>query len=97
VNVKDDKTEIPTLWPAVILPSITDVACSRLRDSRASRIEKARTRKKREETGERGRRRLSPFLFFLPRPHFCAPYTFTSSPLSESLEQAIPDVDREDG
>lgn len=25
VNVKDDKTEIPTLWPAVILPSITDV------------------------------------------------------------------------
>ena len=25
MNVKDDKTEIPTLSPAVILPSITDV------------------------------------------------------------------------
>lgn len=23
MNVKDDKTGIPTLWPAVILPSIT--------------------------------------------------------------------------
>ena len=33
-------------------------ACYRLRDSRARRIEKARTRKKkREETGERGSRR----------------------------------------
>ena len=37
------------------------LACSRLRDSRTSGIEKARTRKKkREET----------FSFFLPRPHF---------------------------
>ena len=37
------------------------LACSRLRDSRTSGIEKARTRKKkREET----------FSFFPPRPHF---------------------------
>ena len=76
------------------------IAYSRLRDSRARGIDKARTRKKkkREETGERGRRRkwlqvlyrsLSlPFPFFPPRFHFRAPYTFASSPLSESLEQA---------
>ena len=50
------------------------IACSRLRDSKARGTEKARTRKKkREETGERGRRRkwlqaLSPFLFLFPRP-----------------------------
>ena len=43
----------------------SSLACSRLRDSRTSGIEKARTRKhekKREET----------FPFFPPRPHFRA-------------------------
>ena len=53
------------------------IACSRFRDSRARGIEKARTttkkKKKQEETGERGIR---------------VPFTFASSPLSESLEQA---------
>ena len=100
MNVKDDKTEIPTLWPAVILPSITDVACSRLRDCRARGIEKARTRKKTGGNwGEGEAASLSlPFPFHSPpRPHFRASYTFASSPLSESLEQAITDVDREDG
>ena len=29
-----------------------------------------------------------PFPFSPPRPHFCAPYTFASSPLFENLEQA---------
>ena len=59
--------------------SSVDIACSRLRDSRAGRIEKARIRKK-------NGRKL--FLFFSPRPHFRTPYTLASSPLSESLEQA---------
>ena len=76
MNVKDDKTEIPTLWPAVILPSITD-----------------------GNWGEGEAASLSlPFPFHSPpRPHFRASYTFASSPLYESLEQAITDVDREDG
>ena len=51
------------------------VACSRLRDSRARGIEKTRTK-----TGGN--------FFSPPRPHFRAPFTFASSPLSESLEQA---------
>ena len=59
--------------------SSVGIACSRLRDSRAGRIEKARIRKK-------NGRKL--FLFFPPRPHFRTPYTLASSPLSESLEQA---------
>ena len=59
------------------------IACSRLRDSRARGIEKARTK-----TGGNFL-----FLFFAPRPHFCAPYTFASSPLSESLEQATIGMD----
>ena len=63
----------------------SEIACSRLRDGRARGIEKARKRKKQEETGERGRRRnwrrswkkwlqaLSPFLF----PFFSAPSPFS--------------------
>ena len=42
------------------------LACSRLRDSRAGGTEKARTRKKREETGERGAASFS--LFPAPPP-----------------------------
>ena len=51
-----------------------EIAGSRLRDSKARGTEKARTRKKkREKSGERGRRRkwlqaLSPFLFLFPVP-----------------------------
>ena len=68
--------------PAIILRNNTElnIACSMLRDSRARGIEKARTRKKKNG------RKL--FLFYPPRPHFRAPYTFASSQLSESLEQA---------
>ena len=55
------------------------LACSRLRDSRARRIEKARRRKINGRKLGRGER--LPFHFFPPRPHFRAPYTFASSPL----------------
>ena len=63
------------------------LACSRLRDSRARGIEKARIIKK-KTGGNWGEGEAFLFLFFPPRPHFRAPYTFASSPLSESLEQA---------
>ena len=55
------------------------LACSRLRDSWARGIEKARTRKKNGRKLGRGGR--LPFHFFQPRPHFRAPYTLASSPL----------------
>ena len=72
------------------------IACSRLRDSKARGTEKARTRKKKTggnwgegEAAEMITGSLSlPFPFSPPRPHFCAPYTFASSPLFENLEQA---------
>ena len=51
-----------------------------LRDSRARGIEKARTRKK-KKTGEN-------FSFFTSPAPIIAPYTFASSHLSKSLEQA---------
>ena len=50
-----------------------DVACSRVRDSRARWIESAKTKIKWKETGR-------------------VPFTFASSQLSESLEQASIDV-----
>ena len=50
------------------------VACSRLRDSRVTKKKK----KKREETEERKG----------AQPTFRAPFTFASSPLSESSEPA---------
>ena len=51
------------------------IACSRLQDSQARGIEKAGTReKKRQGTGERGRRRLPSFSFFSrPAPIFVRP------------------------
>ena len=72
------------------------IAYSRLRDSRARGILKARTRKK-KTGGNRGEGEAAemitgslslPFPFFPLRLQFRAPYTFASSPLSESLEQA---------
>ena len=62
------------------------VACSTLRDSRARWIEKAEHKNKTGGNwGEKGQ-----FFFFFPAPtNFRVPFTFASSPLSESLEQAI--------
>ena len=55
---------------------------SRLRDSEVRGIKKARTRKKKEKKKKTGRKLFSrPLTFRLP-------FTFASSPLSESLEQA---------
>ena len=55
------------------------VACSRLRDSRVRwNANMKKKKKKREETGERKG----------AQPTFRAPFTFASSPLSESSEPA---------
>ena len=64
----------------------SSLACSRLRDSRASGIEKARTRQK--KTG--GNFSLSPALpQIFARPTLSRlSYSFAPFPLSESLEQA---------
>ena len=53
-----------------------NLACSRLRDSRVRWIEKANTKIKQVETGESA------------PPTFRVPFSFASSPQSESLEQA---------
>ena len=70
----------------------TVLACSRLWDSRVRWIEKACwTQNKNGRKLGRGGARLSftfYFLFFPASPTFRVPFTFASSPLSESLEQA---------
>ena len=56
------------------LESVNDLVCNSV------------TKIKREETGESG----GGFLFLFPAPPFFhVPFSFASSPLSESLEQAI--------
>ena len=63
------------------------LACSRLRDSRV----RTHTKKKREETGKSkgsGTTNASFSQGHFTHSYFCAPFTYASSPLSESLEQA---------
>ena len=69
------------------LYSVTPLDCSRLRDSRVPKIEKARTRKW-EETGERkGCPNASALPFFLVlRSYFRVSFTYASFLLSERLE-----------
>ena len=72
------------------------LACPRLRDSRARGIEKARTRRKTGGNWGEGGGFL--FTFSRPAPIFAhptlsrLPHSFAPSPLTESLEQAIPTV-----
>ena len=62
------------------------LACSRLLNSRGRWIEKARTRKQNGRKLGRGGASFS--LLPIP-PTFRVPFTFASSPLSESLEEEV--------
>ena len=75
---------------AKIYSALSRVACSRLRDSWARGIKKARTRRK-KTGGTRGEGEAPhSFSFFSrPAPIFARPTLPASSPLSESLEQAM--------
>ena len=62
------------------------LACSRLLDSRGRWIENARTRK---QNGRKLGRAGASFSLFPTPPTFRVPFTFASSPLSESLEEEV--------